>query len=319
MTDRSVGRALALGLVFAVGAPAGALAQKPTTPVAVRLGHPATARLLVINADDLGMAHSVNQATFEAFGRGWITSSTILVPCPWFAEVARFAKEHPEADLGLHLALNSEWTTFRWGPVTGRGAVPSLLDDDGYLPLDSGPVVANARPEEVERELRAQIETALRAGIRPSHFDTHMETLMQSASLIRIYRRLGREYGVPIRASWDRALPEGEPGWGPETLLDRTLTFDAAPPRGEWRGAYEKMLAPLPPGVYELAIHLAHDDAEMQGATFDHPDWGAGWRQADLEVMGSAEFQRFLRDQGFILVSWRDLARALPEGYARKP
>lgn len=319
MTHGSFGRVLVLFAAGSVGAPAVVLAQRPTPPVAVRLGHPAAARLLVINADDLGMAHSVNRATFEAFEKGWITSSTILVPCPWFAEVARLAKEHPEADLGLHLALNSEWTTFRWGPVAGRSAVPSLLDPDGYLPLDEGPVVANARPEEVERELRAQIEMALHAGIHPSHFDTHMETLMASAPLVGIYRRLGREYGVPIRASWDRALPSGEPGWGPETLLDRTLTFDAAPPRGQWREAYEKMLAPLPPGVYELAIHLAHDDDEMRGATFDHPDWGAGWRQADFETVGSPEFRSFLRDQGFVLVSWKDLARALPEGYARKP
>lgn len=319
MKNRSLRRVLALCGAVAAGAPGVALAQRPTPPVAVRLGHPASARLLVINADDLGMAHSVNRATFEALSKGWITSSTILVPCPWFPEVARFAKEHPEADLGLHLALNSEWTTFRWGPVAGRSAVPSLLDADGYLPLDEGPVVANARPEEVERELHAQIEMALRAGVRPTHFDTHMETLMGSATLVRIYRRLGREFGVPIRASWDRTLPEGEPAWGPETLLDRTLTFEAAPARGEWRAAYEKLLAPLPPGVYELAIHLAHDDDEMRGATFDHPDWGAGWRQADLETMGSPEFRRFLQDQGFVLVSWKDLARALPEGYARKP
>ncbi len=298
--------------------PGAAVAQKPSPPVQVRLGYPASARLLVINADDLGMAHSVDRATFEAFEKRWISSSTILVPCPWFPEVARFAREHPEADLGIHLALNSEWTTLRWGPVAGRDAVPSLLAPDGYLPLDSGPVVAKARPEDVERELRAQIEMALAAGIHPTHFDTHMETLMQSAPLVRIYRRLGREYGVPIRAAWDRTLPDGEPPWGPETLLDSSLTFEAAPARSEWRAAYEKLLAPLKPGVYELAIHLAHDDEEMRGATFDHPDWGAAWRQADLDTMGDPQFRTFLRDQGFVLVSWGDLARALPEGYSRK-
>jgi predicted glycoside hydrolase/deacetylase ChbG (UPF0249 family) len=297
--------------------PAVVAAETPQPPVQVRLGYPATARLLVINADDLGMAHSVNRATFEAFEKRWITSSTILVPCPWFAEVARYAREHPEADLGIHLALNSEWTTLRWGPVSGPDAVPSLLAPDGFLPLDQGPIVAKARPEEVERELRAQIEMALRAGIRPTHFDTHMDTLMQSAPLVRIYRRLGREYGVPLRASWDRVLPEGEPAWGPETLLDSSLTFEGAPPRSEWRAAYEKLLAPLKPGVYELGIHLAHDDEEMRGATFDHPDWGAAWRQSDLDTVGSAEFRRFLQDQGFVLVGWKELARALPAGYAK--
>src|SRR5919206_3956466 len=96
-----------------------------------RLGHPASARLLLIHADDLGMSHAVNRATFEALEHGWITSASILVPCPWFPEVAAWARMHREADLGIHLALNSEWTTFRWGPISGRAAVPSLLDDQG--------------------------------------------------------------------------------------------------------------------------------------------------------------------------------------------
>src|SRR5262245_61892735 len=114
-----------------------------------RLGHPADARLLVIHADDLGMSHSVNRATFEAFENGWITSASVLVPCPWFPEVARWAQTHPDADLGIHLALNSEWTGFRWGPISSRDAVRSLLDGDGYLPLLETDVVARAKPAEI--------------------------------------------------------------------------------------------------------------------------------------------------------------------------
>ena len=97
------------------------IAQGNGRTVQERLGYPASARLLVLHADDLGMAHSVNRATFEALEKGWITSSSILVPCPWFPEVARFAREHPDADLGIHLALNSEWNDFRWRPVSGCG------------------------------------------------------------------------------------------------------------------------------------------------------------------------------------------------------
>src|SRR5713101_9110439 len=118
-----------------------------------RLSYTASARLLVIHADDLGMNHSVNRATFEALEKGWITSASILVPCPWFPEVARFAQAHPNVDLGIHLALTSEWTTFRWGPLTRPDAVPSLVDEQGYLPLGEATVARQARPEEAEKEL----------------------------------------------------------------------------------------------------------------------------------------------------------------------
>jgi predicted glycoside hydrolase/deacetylase ChbG (UPF0249 family) len=294
-------------VLWALAAPGAAFAGDTLQE---RLGHPATARLLLLHADDLGMSHSVNSASFEALEKGWITSASILVPCPWFPEVARFAKAHPDADLGIHLALNSEWTTFRWGPVVGRAAVPSLLDASGYFPLESGEVVAHARPEEVERELRAQIEMARNAGVRLSHFDSHMRTILQSAPLIEVYRRLSREYGVPAMFPKDLDLPQGTPPPGPEALIDRVLGLDAAPPLGEWREAYEKILAPLRPGVYELVVHLAHAGDEMQGATGDHPNWGAAWRQADLDMVGSREFQSFLREQGFVLVTWQQLAKA---------
>src|SRR5207249_10271849 len=122
------------GIALAVLLLAGPSASQSPT-VQERLGHPASARLIVIHADDLGMSHSVNRATFEALEKGWVTSSSILVPCPWFPEVARWAQAHPDADLGIHLALNSEWTAFRWGPVSPVSKVQSLLDDQGYLPM----------------------------------------------------------------------------------------------------------------------------------------------------------------------------------------
>src|SRR5437660_3944517 len=114
--------------------------QKTAVPVKTvqeRLGYPASARLLVLHADDLGMNHSVNRATFEALEKRWITSASILVPCPWFPEVVKWAKEHPDADVGIHQALNSECTTLRWGPASPKDKVDSLLDTAGYLPCDS--------------------------------------------------------------------------------------------------------------------------------------------------------------------------------------
>jgi chitin disaccharide deacetylase len=287
-------------------------AQSDARTIQERLGYPATARLIVIHADDLGMAHSVNRATFEALEKGWITSSSILVPCPWFAEVVTFARAHPEADLGIHLALNSEWTGYRWAPVSGSDAVRSLLDKDGYLPLEETAVVANARPDQVERELRAQVDRARSAGIRLSHLDSHMATLFRSPALLDVYLRLGPAYNLPLlleRSGADRSA--WALGAQADALVDRVISLDApgAAP-AEWPAAYEKLLTPLPPGVYELIVHLAYDDDEMRGATWDHPNWGAAWRQADFDLVRSERFRGFLRAQGFTLISWKDLGRA---------
>lgn len=285
------------------------LAQPPPT-LQERLGHPPGTRLLMIHADDLGMSHSVNRATFEALEKGWVTSASILVPCPWFPEVARFARAHPEADLGIHLALNSEWTGYRWGPLSPVDAVPSLLDGDGYLPLLEVMVAQRARPPEVERELRAQIERARAAGIRITHLDSHMGTLFHTAGLLEVYRRLGAEYGLPLRLERGGQLPAGASVPEDEVLLDRVVAINPGVAPKDWAAAYEKLLAPLGPGVYELVVHLAHADEEMWGATSDHPDWGAAWRQYDLDLLRSQAFRDFLRDQGFVLVNWKDLARA---------
>jgi predicted glycoside hydrolase/deacetylase ChbG (UPF0249 family) len=298
---------MALGVVLAAVPAAGA--APPT--VQEKLGHPADARLLILHADDLGMSHSVNRATFEALEQGWITSASILVPCPWFPEVVRWARAHPEADLGIHLALTSEWTTFRWRPLTAVEQVPSLLDPDGYLPLLETTVAQRAKPEEAERELRAQVERARGAGIRITHFDSHMNSLYQTPGLLDVYKRLAREYKVPLR--WDRGMSVPAGGTMPpeEILVDQILALNPGVDPKAWRAEYEKLLAPLKPGVYMVVLHLAYADEEMWGATADHPDWGASWRRYDLDLVRGAEFRQFLKDQRFVLVSWKDLQRAL--------
>ena len=293
-------------------ATAGTTSQQPT--LQERLGHPADARLLVIHADDLGMSHSVNRATFEAFENGWITSASILVPCPWFPEVVRWARAHTAADLGIHLALNSEWTGFRWAPLSPRDAVASLLDSDGYFPLVETAVVERARPEEIERELRAQIDRARASGITITHLDSHMATLFRKREFFDVYRTLGSAYGVPVLLERLGERGGDQAGWATgaqeDALVDRVISISPGVSKADWPGAYEKMLSPLPPGVYQLIVHLGYDDDEMRGATFDHPDWGAAWRQNDLDLVKSTRFRDFLREQRFVLVGWRELARA---------
>jgi chitin disaccharide deacetylase len=289
-------------------------AQSQTKSVQERLGYPATARLLILHADDFGMNHSVNRAISEAIEKKWITSASILVPCPWFLEAANFAKAHPDADLGIHQALNSEWTQFRWGPVSSRDKVSSLLDAQNYLPLDTPDVVKNAKPAEVEAELRAQIERAQQFGVHVTHLDTHMGALFQSPALFSIYSKLGNDFHVPIldgRNGTDHAAPETNQLPTGRILVDRVFGIDPGVDPKDWVAWYEKQLTPLGPGVYQVILHLAYDDDEMRGATSDHPDWGAAWRQRDFDMVKSAEFQKFLKDQGFILVGWKDLAKAM--------
>ena len=293
-------------------------AQTPAKTVQERLGYPASARLLVLHADDLGMNHSVNRATFEALEKHWITSSSILVPCPWFPEVAIWAKQHPDADLGIHQALNSEWTTLRWGPVSPADKVPSLLDPDGYLPFETDIVAKNARIPEAETELRAQVDRALSKGIHLTHLDSHMAALFDTADLYKMYQGMGHRYGLPILEAFSGShAPNVASPPAEEVLVQKVIAIDPGIAAKDWAAWYEKELAAQPPGVYEVILHLAYDDDEMRGATFDHPDWGAAWRQQDLDMVKSADFQKFLKDQGFILVGWKDLAKALPKNYGK--
>jgi len=291
---------------------AGLAQQPPPTPgktVAERLGYPANARLLMIHADDFGMLHAVNRAIITAFEHKWITSASILVPCPWFPEVAKFAHEHPEADLGIHLALNSEWTTVRWGPVASKSQVSSLLDADGYLPLVENQVVAQAKANQVEIELEAQIKKARDAGLNISHLDTHMGTLLRSPDLVAVYFQVGEREHLPML----RETPALTGGAIPpaSALVDRVIQISPGVPREKWLDTYKQMLSPLGPGVYQLTVHLGHDDEELRGATYDHPNWGAAWRQQDLDLVSSPAFQQFLHEQGFVLVSWKELTKAL--------
>jgi len=304
---------LALALALAAGAPQAARGQSPAPPVPERTGRATPSRRLVLHADDFGMAHSVNRAISEALEKGWVTSASILVPCPWFPEVARWARAHPDADLGIHLALTSEWTSYRWRPLSAAAEVPSLLDPDGYFPLVETTVAAKAAPAEAERELRAQVDRARAAGIHLTHLDSHMGSLFQTAPLFERYRQLGASYGLPVLMArtpdvGGAAPPAFLTAAAGEALVDRVLEITPGVPAAGWEAAYEKMLGPLPPGTYELIVHLAYDDEEMRGATSDHPDWGAAWRQNDFDMVKSARFRDFLKSSGFTLTTWRDLA-----------
>jgi len=295
-------------LIFAVSAHA----QDRT--LAERLGYSANAKLLIVHADDLGMAHSVNIATIKAFESGLVTSGSIMVPCPWLPEIATYARANPQADLGLHLTLTSEWTQFRWGPVAPKDRVASLIDPNGYFPLTEIDAAKAADPKEVEMEIRAQIERAKALGIMPTHLDSHMGTLYQNKALFDVFMRVAREYKLPVRVAkaWFNQADFLSDSLSPnDVFIDRVLDINPSVAPQDWGTFYSDALRKLEPGVTEIVIHLAYDDAEMRGATSDHPNWGAAWRQRDFDFFTSEAFRKVLAENNIKLITWRQIGKLI--------
>ncbi len=290
---------------------AGGSAQAQTRTIAERLGYPADAKLVILHADDLAVAHSVDMAAFAALDQKAVSSASIMMPCPWLTEVAAYAKAHPDADLGLHLTLTSEWKTYRWGPVAPKDQVPSLLDPDGYFYSDVVPVAMHAKPEEAEREIRAQIDLAMKMGIHPTHLDMHMGTLAATPQLYATLVKVGHEYHLPFLAvhvndARNAMMSLLSPS---DVVLDSLVMFNPGVPADQWTASYVKALGSIKPGLHYLIVHLGHDDAELQAVTVDHPDYGAAWRQRDFNAVTSPEFKRALEENHIILVGWKDLRK----------
>lgn len=288
--------------------------QESTKTIAERLGYPRDAKLLIVHGDDLGMAHSVNAASIKALETGLVNSGSIMVPCPWLSEIAAFARANPQADLGLHLTLTSEWTSFRWGPVSSRDRVSSLLGKDGYFKLTETDAAAQADPKQVEMEIMAQIERARALGIQPTHLDSHMGTLYQNKELFETFLRVARSQKLPVRVAktwFTRAdflpsvLKEDD------VYIDRVLDIDPSVAPQDWAKFYSDAFRKLEPGVTEVVIHLAYDDAEMRAATSDHPNWGAAWRQRDFEFFTSDAFRKILQENNIKLITWRELGKLI--------
>jgi predicted glycoside hydrolase/deacetylase ChbG (UPF0249 family) len=289
------------------------VAKAQTKTVAERLGYPADSKLLIVHADDLAVAHSVDSASFDALDKNAITSASIMVPCPWLTEVALYAKAHPDADLGLHLTLTSEWKTYRWGPVESKDKVPSLLDPSGYLWPETPSAVSHIKPEEAEREIRTQVEFAFASGIHPTHLDAHMGALFSSPELFAAFVKIAHEYKLPFLAP---RLP-GEGAKLLSLLLEKDIIVDSvviANPTiqsNAWMGFYIDAIKNIKPGLTEMIVHLGHDDAELQAVMVDHPDYGAAWRQRDYDIVTSPEFKKALQENKITLVKWKDLQKLL--------
>jgi chitin disaccharide deacetylase len=288
--------------------------QTNNKSLAEKLGFSPNAKLLIVHADDVGMTHSVNAATIAALETGFVNSASIMVPCPWFPEIADYAKSHPQTDFGLHLTLTSERIYYRWGPVASKDKIPSLVDENGYFHHDRA-AAALIDPKEAELEQRAQIDRAYAMGIRPTHLDSHQYRLIDNGKeLFQAFLRVAHDYKLPafVARDWFVARPYLESALSPaDIVLDHTVTIDPQVPPEKWSEFYKTAFKNLQPGVTEFVIHLAYADEEMKAATRERDTWGAAWRQRDFDFFTSPEFRQLLREQNIRLVTWRELARGV--------
>ena len=288
-----------------------------TTVCATSVDAQQESRYLIIHADDAGMSHSANRGTIDAMENGIVSSASIMVPCPWFVEIAEYARTHPEMDFGIHLTLTCEWKKYRWGPVASRDRVPSLLDKESYLWSSTREVAEHAKKEEVELELRAQIDRAKKFGVPITHLDTHMGSVVSRPDLLEIYVQLGIDYDVPVLfvRNLDQSLAAAHPALA-ETgqamlkrlkehdlpLLDRLAQFYGDQAGKTRRQTYLDTLRNLQPGYSQLIIHCGYDDPELRAITSS-----AAHRDEDRRVFSDPEVIKFIRQQGIEVISWKQV------------
>jgi len=267
------------------------------------LGYPADARLLIINADDFGMCHAINEAIFRTLKEGVVCSTSLMIPCPWTLHAMRFLADHPEIPFGVHLTVISDWVDYRWGPVTSREKVPSLIDKAGYFyNFEHMPeFLAQVRLDQLEMEFRAQIEAVLAAGLRPTHLDWHSLRIGGRADILDVMLRLAREYGLALRVagrSWiEKIQSQGFPT-NDYDFLDSYLLDPV-----DKSARYDQMLRELPTGLSEWAVHPGLDNAELLAIELD----GKHIRQTDFDFLMSQEAQDVVKEEGIILLDYRPL------------
>jgi predicted glycoside hydrolase/deacetylase ChbG (UPF0249 family) len=268
------------------------------TTLTERLGYPPDAKLLIVNCDDLGSTRSANVAIYEAMRDGLATSASLMVPCPWARDAAAMYRGE---DVGVHLTLNSEWDTYRWGPITHS---PSLLDGDGGFPRTVEDVWDHADLDEVRKECRAQIERAIYWGFDISHLDAHMGTMQLRAEFFDVYLEMAVDFRLPLRMAGARA--ERLIGF-PYRRLAREqgvlfTDFFVQSHVGS-RRSIERVLFDLRPGVTEVYLHPAQDSDELRAS---HPDW-ANRVEDHLLLTRDPAFADLVERADAILIGYREL------------
>jgi predicted glycoside hydrolase/deacetylase ChbG (UPF0249 family) len=262
-----------------------AVHSQQTKTFAERLGFPKGARVLILHVDDAGMSHDSDEGVEKAITEGVSTSTSVMMPCPWVPEIVKFIKAHPTMDAGLHLTLTSEWDNYRWGPLAGKAAVPGLVDKQGDLYPSVAAVYLNASADEVDKEIRAQLDRALAMGFKPSHLDSHMGTLFAKPAYLEKYFQLGIEKQIPVM------FPGGD------DIFYRSEAKAAAIAELKKQGKYQEgMVIPE-----DAALGKAKETGEMlwkNGLPVldDLHNSSYDWNMPDVDNKTDAEIQKWYTD-----------------------
>jgi predicted glycoside hydrolase/deacetylase ChbG (UPF0249 family) len=266
------------------------------------LGYPPDARLLIINADDFGMYHAVTEGIRRTLTDGVVRSASVMAPCPWGLYALHLLRDHPEFAFGVHLTVASDFDNYRWGPLTPRDRVPSLVDETGFFHRDEPrqAYLAGLELDELEVEFCAQIETVLAAGLNPTHLDWHCLRDGGRPDIFDLTLGLAREYGLALRvfdpARSERLQRQGLPAVDHGVVDSTRLETEGKAAR------FVQMLRELPVGLSEWAVHPALGTAEAQAID--------GWwtkREADFAFLVSQDARDTIREEGIVLIDYRAL------------
>ena len=284
---------------------------------AERLGWKPSDVVVILHVDDVGMSHSSNLGAIETVEKGVATSWSVMMPCPWVPEIAKYLKEHPTVDSGLHLTLTSEWSLYRWSPLAGKPKVPGLVDEQGCLWKSVENVATHATPDEIEAEIRAQIDRAETLGLPMTHLDSHMGTLFARADYFERFAKIGIEKGIPVLAISEHgtyALKENGPGitklqpwikkiWNAGLpVIDDLHTASYGWKPEEKTEKFAALLKELKPGVTEILFH-----ASIPTEDFPIITGSSESRRADARALTDPNIKKLIKERGIILTTWKEL------------
>jgi len=299
---------------------------------AEKLGFPKGKKIVILHVDDVGMSWESNQGAIGSMKDGVATSCSMMMPCPWIPGYFKFLKNNPTTDAGLHLTLTSEWKEYRWGPLSGKKAVPGLVDSEGAMWSSVEEVVTHASAAEVEMEIRAQIERSKSMGFEPTHLDSHMGTLFASPAFLEKYIAAGIEFKIPVMfpgghntlitkqmgASfvdpktvkmiatklWESGLPVIDDLHNTSYSLGSLNLSEATTEKlRETKTAfYINALKEVKPGITFMIMHCTIGDPHFSKIS----DSGK-IREADYLAMTSPALKAFIQREGIILTTMREL------------